>query len=120
LNYRHGLFRLWVILTVLWVAGVAFVSGPDVYREFHLAAAMQAAENRRLEDLSDEELLAIVRGQAEAQAIPAKPIQGTPVRTLSPWGSLGRTRAVALLPPLALLALGAALGWAFSGFRHQA
>jgi hypothetical protein len=65
LNYRRGLFRLWVILSVLWIAGVAWVSGPDVYG--HLQ-----------------------RG---------------------PW--------LAFLPPLALLVLGATIGWAFSGFRRQ-
>jgi hypothetical protein len=121
MNFRRGLFRLWVILTVLWVAGITFLSGPGVFGEFRQAAAEQAERTRVLQAMSDEELMALLaQSQAEAQANPAKPVQGTSVRALNPWGSLGRTGAVALLPPLALLALGAALGWAVSGFRHQA
>ena len=37
-----------------------------------------------------------------------------------PWGWLLRSAAVAFLPPLVLLALGAMLGWVFGGFRRQA
>ena len=80
MNYRRGFFRAWVLLTVLWVVGVAYVSGPDLYPEFKLIG---------------------------------------PPGTHDPWDSLLRSTAVAFLPPLALLALGAMLGWAFSGFRRQ-
>lgn len=113
MNYRRGLFRLWVILTVLWIAGVAFVSGPAVHHEFRWAAASQAT----LQGMSDEELMVALARAQEAERRGERP--GEPAPTPNPWGSLGRTGAVALLPPLALLALGAALGWAFSGFRHQ-
>ena len=33
-NYRRGLFRLWVILAVFWIGGVAWMSGPTVNQEF--------------------------------------------------------------------------------------
>jgi hypothetical protein len=34
MNYRRGVFRLWVILAVLWIGGVAWMSGPNVYQGF--------------------------------------------------------------------------------------
>jgi hypothetical protein len=112
MNYRRGFFRAWVLLTVLWIGGVAFMSGPDVYREFREVAAIDAAmarvseaEARRGEPLKPEEL----------------PPEANPFLRFDydPWGSLAKTGALALLPPLTLLALGAALGWVFSGFRRQ-
>jgi len=32
MNYRRGLFRFWVLASILWVAGVAFVTGSETYR----------------------------------------------------------------------------------------
>ena len=49
-NYRRGLFRLWVILAALWIGGVALVSGPGVYREFQKAAAIKAAKAATVTD----------------------------------------------------------------------
>jgi hypothetical protein len=112
LNYRRGLFRLWVILSVLWIAGVGLVSGSDVYLEFRKVAALDAARSRL----------------REAEARPGEPLKPDELPPeanpflgfeLDPWSSLRRTGAVALLPPLALLALGAALGWVFSGFQRE-
>jgi hypothetical protein len=32
INYGRGFFRIWVLLTVVWVVGVAYVSGPDQFK----------------------------------------------------------------------------------------
>ena len=171
MNFRRGLFRLWVILSVLWVAGVALVSGPDVYLDFQRAAAIQNAKARRaaaeaatvkrfakyeatvdkdglleisiggmrvqiegkIFQLSPEQQQAIVDKIPSALPLPPgfklDTIEASPEKladkelpsvAADPWRSLLQTTAVALLPPLALLALGAALGWALSGFRRQA
>jgi hypothetical protein len=104
-----NLFRIWLICAILWVAGVAAIGGPHVYREFKTLDEMTAAiEKRRagppLADLSHEEFLA---------ALPEIRI-GAP----SPRRSLLRTIGVALLPPLALLAIGCALLWTHRRFRN--
>src|SRR5215208_5046631 len=101
MNYRRGFFRAWVMLSVLWVGGVAFVSGPDVYREFALEASIEkdlAATAGRYEILPEAQLV---------------PVEHDPFP--HPWRSLRRSTALAALPPLILLALGAMLGWVFSG-----
>jgi len=156
MNYRRGLFRLWVILAVLWIGGVALVSGPDVYLEFQKAAAIKAAKAATVTDatkgatvsrfakygaviddkdvltfniqgsrvrvgnnffrLSPEEQQATVdeiTSQLKGEAYDKPP-------SPDPWSSLVSASWIAILPPLTLLTLGAALGWAFSGFRHRA
>jgi hypothetical protein len=34
MNWRHGLFRLWIVGSALFVLGVAFVSYDDIKRQF--------------------------------------------------------------------------------------
>ena len=155
-NYRRGLFRLWVILAALWIGGVALVSGPGVYREFQKAAAVNAAKAATVTDatkgatvsrlakygaaIDDKDVLTFniegnrVRvGNSFFQLSPEEQ-QATIDEITSqlkgeaydkppppaPWSSLVSGLWIAILPPLALLSLGAALGWVFSGFRHRA
>ena len=105
----RNLLRIWLISAILWVAAVAAIGGPHVYREFKILDDMKAAiEKRRagppLVDLSHEDFLA---------ALPEIRI-GAP----SPRRSLLRTIGVGLLPPLALLAIGCALLWTHRRFRN--
>ena len=118
MNYRRGLFRLWVILTVLWVGGIAISVWQYASAEYRSIADYQAAyakmgpwERHRdpvsLAQMNDREMIArydYLKGDRAPEFNP------------SPW--LVEGAGVALLPPLALLALGTVLGWAFSGFRH--
>ena len=39
MNWRRGLFRLWIVGTVLFVLAVAFVSYTDIKEEFEDAAS---------------------------------------------------------------------------------
>jgi hypothetical protein len=43
MNYRRGLFRLWVILTVLWVGGIAVSVWQYASAEYRSIADYQAA-----------------------------------------------------------------------------
>jgi hypothetical protein len=38
MNWRRGLFRLWIVGSVLFVIAVAFVSYSDIKREFNAAS----------------------------------------------------------------------------------
>jgi len=82
MNWRHGLFRLWIVGSVLFVIAVAFIS----YTE---------RPNRPLTD-------------AEVGI-------GGP----APWTILAMCAGIAFGIPLAVLALGASLVWAFSGFAAK-
>lgn len=118
MNYRRGFFRAWVLLTVLWIAGVAYVSGPDIYSAFDQAALKTAVEKDPI--VEPKGPVAVF----DAMPLPPQPrspwLERQHTWDPDPWGWLLRSAAVAFLPPLALLALGAMLGWVFTGFRRHA
>ena len=118
MNYRRGFFRAWMMLSVLWIAGVAFVSGPDVYQAFDQAALKAKVEKDPIvpaEQLKPQGPFIILEEPKPRSPWLALREGWNP----DPWGWLLRTGAVAFLPPLALLAVGAALGRAFSGFHDN-
>jgi hypothetical protein len=43
MNWRRGLFRLWVVGAALFVIAIAFVSYSNIKSEFDRAAALKAA-----------------------------------------------------------------------------
>lgn len=104
MNYRRGLFRLWLLLAVAWLAVVAFAYGRSVYQEFEQAALKAAIEKDPIVLQPAERESWLRDGQAWKPA---------------PWAALMRALAFAALPPGAVLALGAALNWALSGFRRD-
>jgi len=56
----------------------------------------------------------------QLEAAPPDPINfGYLIPTPNPWASVGTAVAIALGIPLAVLALGASLVWAFSGFAAK-
>ena len=165
-NWRRGLFRLWVVVSLVFVIAVAAISYSEIKAQFDSIALMKWADEnsvrvvpvlcgeargiagtdfttksgqdpgpwdryanpnpfdncwyampkfRRLypeyNDLSDKEL---------SSKLYAK--HGIPLHDLpNPWTTTLRYSAIAFGIPLALLVLGTALGWAFSGFaaKHQ-
>lgn len=113
MNFRRGFFRLWLIVSALWVLlivalGPGFVSRPLLWQEIRdgwraeREWAADPANTPKFDFLAipveiDER---IKRGdEAEAAAL-----------SLSKF---------AMFPPLMLLALGALIGWALSGFRRS-
>jgi hypothetical protein len=122
MNYRRGFFRAWVVLAVLWVASVAFVSGPDVYSAFD-AAAFKALIDKApiVEQPKDSPIDPNIPVISLRRPEPRAPwLENQPDWTPDPRGWLLRSTAVAVLPPLSLLVLGAMLGWVVGGFRRQA
>jgi hypothetical protein len=94
MNWRRGLFRLWIVGSALFVLAIAFVSYGDIKRGFDDAATIAAHQTatQPVEEWTDYE------------PPPA------------PWKSLGVWAGIAFGIPLVVLALGSSLVWAFSGF----
>jgi hypothetical protein len=100
LRIARGLFRLWLVLSVLWIGGVG-------------AVTWRANERPPLESFLEEQ------GKPDAPGTTPAPKNELPD---APW-VLERRSAVrfavllALVPPAFVLALGSAFVWAFRGFR---
>jgi hypothetical protein len=162
MNWRRGLFRLWIVGTVLCVLAVAFVSYSDIKADFDVVARASKPEvtssfiaelrqqDPEFNNLTDAQLLdavykkffsdmpreqfekqvsekisasnKAVKFQGQLHEFPADftdeqiatALKSTIIR--SPWTTLGMWASIALGIPLAVLALGASLVWAFSGF----
>jgi hypothetical protein len=148
MNWRRGLFRLWIVGTVLFVIAIAFISYSEIKAQFdaatgnaavwpgEIAVPVLCADARGVadadyiieandncwyamskfrplypeyNDLSDKELtrkLYSNRGITAASDL------------LNPWATLGTWASIAVGIPLAVLALGASLVWALSGFAR--
>jgi hypothetical protein len=100
LRVARGLFRLWLVLSVLWIGGVGYVTWRTfVYPEIVICEEVEAP--------------------AEGSCLPR-----SLVRELQPeWDEDQRAAfqfalVLALVPPAFVLALGSALIWAIRGFRR--
>jgi hypothetical protein len=113
MNLRRGLFRLWIVGSALFVLAVALFNYSDIKEEFEDAASAT------LKPVTDQAVTS-VDPWAEFRLTP-KPVTDPALikrleRTPNPWASLGWVTALAFGIPLAVLALGASLVWALSGF----
>jgi hypothetical protein len=102
LRVARGLFRLWLVLSVLWIGGVGVV----IWRTFpeeELPSICDLPANERSEDW-DCSWLAWVKEHTVYME--------KKQRAAAESGML-----LALIPPAFLLALGSALVWAVRGFR---
>jgi hypothetical protein len=111
MNWRRGLFRLWIVGSVLFVIAFAVISYSEIKAQFS-AARLEAIRSqldtsRPLPQWTDDELRAYI----------AMPKQITP--TAIPWATLGIWASIAVGIPLAVLIIGASLVWAFSGFAAK-
>jgi hypothetical protein len=108
LRVARGLFRLWLVLSVLWIGGVGVVtwwtfpnkSNPD---EFFAKRNPPSSLPRKFDP---DEFLS--KGDPEYFAQVVAEEQRATIQFAS---------VLALVPPIFLLALGSALVWAFRGFR---
>jgi hypothetical protein len=99
LRIARGLFRLWLILSVLWIGGVGFVTwGTFIWPEVVVCEEVEAPP-------------------------PGSCLPRSIILRLGPEWDKDRHAAfqfallLALAPPAFVLALGSALVWAFRGFR---
>src|SRR5262249_8443363 len=170
MNWRRGLFRLWIVGTVLFVIAVAFVSYSEIKAQFDATArkpktiihssilAQFRQEYPQYNDLNDAQLadalykklysdipreqfdrkiagsntkiieiqgrLHVFRADAPDDEIAAtlanEPLSFDDlIPAPNPWATLGVWASIALGIPLVVLALGASLVWAFSGFAAK-
>jgi len=111
LRVARGLFRLWLILSVLWVAGVAFMAWEkfaDIDRLETQAIGKSDTSIPRPRGPWDD--------YADPMAPPVVSKTAAEERRTAIWGDGIR---IAFLPPVFVLALGAALVWAFRGFGES-
>jgi hypothetical protein len=115
LRLRRGLFRLWQVLSVLWIGGVAATTW------WTLPVDLCATPPGGLHDCDANDVVRagpnveLVEKEAKPEFDPSKPYR-------IPFDDLRHTTikfgtAAAVLPPIFVLVLGSAFVWAFRGFR---
>jgi hypothetical protein len=102
LRVARGLFRLWLVLSVLWIGGVGVVT----WRTFPFTPEW-AIECERPATEPSEDVGCSWLEWARAQLVMDKEQRA----------ALQSAILLALVPPAFMLALGSALVWAFRGFR---
>ena len=110
LRIARGLFRLWLVLSVLWIGGVGVVT----WRTFpvsELPSYCDLPANERSEDV-DCSWLGRVKSYLE-HLDPRIPYWAFGPEREATWFAI----LLALAPPAFVLALGKALVWALRGFR---
>ena len=121
MNWKRGLFRIWLLITVLWVAILVSVARPDrivsTYWE-HYQTASDASE--RLAELQEKVFLNLSEEKQNALE------NATQLRLDAAKILLGYARSDlvsfgfgAIIPPAILFVFGAALFWVLRGFRAQ-
>jgi hypothetical protein len=93
LRIARGLFRLWLVLSVLWIGGVGYVTWPAFD-----PAKLAATKEHPYTGYFDPDAYLEDRPQ--------------PTRWYAPEAAL-----LSFAPPVFILALGSALAWVFRGFR---
>src|SRR5262245_19693749 len=149
MNLRRGLFRLWLIGAALFVLVVAFASYSPIKREFDAVASMSKGEwpvqlagfrqrYPQYNHLSDAQLMDafyknfysdLTREEFDKRMAATSAIDPenfaqlekvvADIKVPNPWASVGAAAAIAFGIPLAVLALGASLLWALSGFAVE-
>jgi hypothetical protein len=106
LRVARGLFRLWLVLSALWIGGVGFVTGqtfPVMPEWATLSSICDVPANERSEDW-DCSWLARVKDGLDLDKEQRAALQSAIL--------------LALLPPAFMLAVGSALVWAIRGLRQ--
>ena len=98
LRIARGLFRLWLILSVLWIGGVGVVTWYRLPVYDWPGKGLPFEQSMTTPAFNPDEFLAFKVAEERREAIRFASV-------------------VAIVPPILLLALGSALVWAFRGFR---
>jgi hypothetical protein len=104
LRVARGLFRLWLVLSVLWIGGVGYVTWRDFPQEWVASEGEPPDWAKSVKpgpEVTDPELLKLLN---------------TPIAELR-RSVIWHASLLAFLPPAFMLALGSALVWALRGFR---
>ena len=128
MRWRRGFFRLWVVLSLMWVAGISWVNTSD-YRSYHNVSEQYILPSEfglvphwcglhgiPSEDKSDWSEFPLA---SEPPTWAQSPANGTvpcmPPPTL--WGSLNVW--LTLAPTAILLAIGYTIAWIIRGFARE-
>lgn len=120
----RGLFRLWLVLSITWIVGVGGVTWTwkppfDPSKPFEIVPSSKRAE---FQALGARDPWAEFNPQGSPKA--ATPTEFDPLEfatfklSAQRWETIQTAAEVALIPPILLLTLGSALGWAIRGFRN--
>jgi hypothetical protein len=119
MNWRVGFFRVWILLSAVWISAAIWVqnippiaSGAPPFDE--TSPFLKVVPGVKMEALSDCETTAAQNAHVDLQNC-VEYFQDARLQTMDRY--MKKTTWV-LMPPLAALFFGAAIGWVFRGFRH--
>lgn len=143
MNWRRGLLRLWIVLSICWIAAIAAISVSDIIDRWQSAdAAAKLAESAYIDEETGEVRVTTRFGDAALASEPQPPatelerdivdlnrrlaearIQGLNDEAERKIRRRNQTTiffgGLALGPPILALVIGSALLWAVSGFRQR-
>src|SRR5262245_52842626 len=123
MNWRLEFFSAWVLISIVWVIGWAFIFLPGVENKIAIARLSDAALVARLSECTKKKYDSSCLERLSQD-----------VRTVTQWGggdnpteqAFRITRAllpelgILFIPPLGLLLLGAGVAWVLGGFtKHK-
>jgi hypothetical protein len=143
MNVKRGLFRLWLVLAVLFVIVASLILKPGLEKEFQLASVVWdlPADCSKARGVAGKDY-SVLESQPEIcwyepskfrklypeyddlsdsdLAEKMNRVAGLSGEAARPWSKLAQAVCIALGIPIAVLLIGAAFFWAIAGFRNQA
>lgn len=106
-----GWWRIWIVLSALWIAPIGIWALAEAQRQ---AGSSQRAADLRITCLAEHERYPALGNKFDCFNQEAEMLKGASYDP-SMWVFVG----FAIVPPAALLVIGAALGWVIAGFRQD-
>jgi len=118
MNWARGLFRLWLVLSMLWISAMGITLRPDQalsdYRE-HVAKAQEVAP--KVADLMDLESPTLEQEQNRTVLLAV--LRAHDDKAERSKRNLLTFITFSLIPSIAILVTGGGLYWAVRGFRQD-
>jgi hypothetical protein len=105
LHWRRGFFRLWLAVSILWIAGSTWAGYRNIVAPFEAAERQQKCVNERK-----------AAGAKTFEEFNCGPITFDELDPIGP--KILEYSIIGLSFPLLTFAFGAGLGWVLSGFRR--
>lgn len=128
-NLKRGSFRLWLVLSVCWVAGTAYQSRDALTATYSPSERAKAEETWAREQAEHEECIrtkgkescpvAFDTGYSDTDALPSDPRDRSVGDERPDWDQIFAALPHVLAPPIAALAVGLVIGWIAAGFRRR-